>query len=183
MKARRNATAPALNSRRNLEDIVHQRLSEKMMKKDVEALAEAVGNHGEILLKYSLHAETETANRASWVYRSWAETHTILLPSLFNQMISVLNQTENGSVIRNLTGVWVDHGYPSKQDSKILDLGFKVLKNTNYAIAVYANILGILAFPCSRYPELKEEIRLIALRQPLAGENGFRKRLTDLLNA
>ena len=158
-------------------------LSKKMLKKDVEGYAGAIGKNGVEYLKWSLHPEEEVANRASWIFRTWADKHSDQLPGLFQELYDTIAASDNGSVIRNLTGVWVDHAYPSRYDGKITALGIQLLNTSDYAIAVYANVLGFLKFPCSRYPELKEEIRLISQRHPLAGENGFIKRLQDVMNA
>lgn len=158
-------------------------LSVKMLKKDVLRHAEAAGEKGPELLKWSLHPEIEIANRASWIFRTWADLHPETLDSLFLKIFKTVRDSENGSVIRNLTGIWVDHGYAPRYDSKILELGILLLNTSHYAIAAYANVLGMLKYACQRYPELKEEIRLTALRHPLSDESGYQKRLNDVMNA
>ncbi len=158
-------------------------LSGKMLKKDVDRHAKAVGHEGREWLKWSLHPEDEIANRASWIFRTWADLHPEALNKIFPALYKTIGQSDNGSVIRNLTGVWVDHGYLPKHDSRILELGLALINTSHHAIATYANALGMMKYACGRYPELKEEVRLHALRHPLATEAGFQKRLQDVMKA
>ena len=183
MKAMKGQSSATRQRKELPDDYWFQALSGKMLKKDVERYAKAVGENASILLKWSLHPEFEIANRASWIFRTWADLHTDQLESSFNAIFKVIQKTTNGSVIRNLSGIWYDHSYPEKYDSKVIDLCLSILGNTNYAIAAYANLLGILKYPCKRYPELKEEVRLQAMRHPLAEETAFQKRLNEALKA
>lgn len=160
--------------------ILKERLSEKMLKKDVIQLARSLGKDGRILLKLSLLTHPESANRASWTFRAWAQQHKMLIPPLFNNILKVLLKTNNASVKRNLSGVWVDLEYPPEADAKVVDYAFHELGVYGQPVAVYANMLGILRPALKRHPELIPEFLLVIQDQPYATGNWFRLRIKEL---
>ena len=52
-----------------------------------------------------------------------------------------------------------------------------------YAIAVYANILGIFADIAKVHPEIKQEVLLLAERHPMNDQSGFIVRLRAVATA
>ena len=154
-----------------------ERLSSKQLKKDIKAAAKSVGEEGDIFLKLSLHPAIEIAARASWAYRDWA----ILYPE--KKVIQTLHKTTKGSVIRNLLGAFLDQGFPKSVYVRLLEVCMYHFTRNGYAIAVYANILGIFADIAKVHPEIKQEVLLLAERHPMNDQSGFIVRLRAVATA
>jgi len=160
---------------------IKRRLGEKMLKKDVIQLARLVGPEGKKLLKLSLIDPPESANRASWTFREWSKQNKHQISFLVHDILKVVLKTGNPSVIRNLSGVWVDHGYPPESDGMIVDFAFRQLARYGQPVAVYANMLGILKPALKRHPQMIQEFKLIIHEHQYAESPWFKSRIKELL--
>lgn len=160
-----------------------ERLSSKQLKKDIKAAAKSVGEEGDIFLKLSLHPVIEIAARASWAYRDWAILYPEKSRKLSPKVIQTLHKTTNGSVIRNLLGAILDQGFPKSVSARLLEVCLDHFTRNGYAIAVYANILGIFADLAKFHPEIKKEVMLLADRHPMNDQSGFIVRLRAVASA
>jgi hypothetical protein len=164
-------------------DDMLERLSSKQLKKDIKAAAKSVGEEGDIFLKLSLHPVIEIAARASWAYRDWASIYPEKSRKLSPKMVQTLHKTTNGSVIRNLLGAVLDQGFPRSAASRLLEVCMDHFTRNGYAIAVYANILGVFAEIVKIHPEIKHEVLLLAERHPMNDQSGFIVRLRAVASA
>lgn len=164
-------------------DNLLERLSSKKLKKDIKAAAKSVGEDGALFLQLSLHSVPEIAARASWAYRDWAEIHPEKSRKLCPKVIQTIDKTTNGSVIRNLLGALLDQGFPKSVSARLLAVCLDHFTRNDYAIAVYANLLGIFAEIAKTHPEIKQEVMLLAERHPMNDQSGFIVRLRAVASA
>lgn len=170
-------------SKKTAFDDMLERLSSKQLKKDIKAAAKSVGEEGEIFLQLSLNPVIEIAARASWAYRDWAIIYPEKCRNLSPKLIQTINKTTNGSVIRNLLGAVLDQGFPKSAAAGLLEVCMDHFTRNGYAIAVYANILGVFAEIVKFHPEIKQEVLLLAERHPMNDQSGFIVRLRAVASA
>ena len=124
----------------------------------------------------------ELADKASWVARVWFDIHKITDLPYLKLNLKALEKTTSDPVIRNLTGIFVDQGYPSSFNDKISTLCFKWLSNYSHAIAVHANALVLLSPILQKYPELKQEVIFLCEAHPQSDDSTFRWRVERAVN-
>ncbi len=119
----------------------------------------------------------DIADKASWVARVCFDINKIKDLPYLKLNLKALEKTTSDPVIRNLTGIFVDQGFPTSFNDKITTLCFKWLSNYSHAIAVHANALVLLTPILQKYPELKHEVTFICEAHPQSDEATFRWRL------
>lgn len=177
------ATKQAIAGKKVTYESLLERLSTKKLKKDIKAAAKSVGGDGALFLQLSLCPVAEIAARASWAYRDWAELYPDMSRKLCPKLIQTLQKTTNGSVIRNLLGAILDQGFPKSVSARLLAVCMDHFTRNDYAIAVYANLLGIFAEIAKTHPEIKQEVLLLAERHPMNDQSGFIVRLRAVASA
>lgn len=135
-----------------------------------------------ILYKLIEKNPENVADKASWVARTWFDIHKIKELSWLKLNLKVLEKATSDPVIRNLTGIFVDIGYPNSFESKITNLCFNWLSDYSRASAVHGNALFLLTPILKKYPELKHEVIYICEAHPLSAEPTFRWRLQRALS-
>ncbi|HQF28165.1 MAG TPA: hypothetical protein PLD36_06085 [Bacteroidia bacterium] len=124
----------------------------------------------------------DIADKASWVARTWFDIFKVNDLAFLKLNLKALEKATADPVIRNLTGIFVDRGFPASFDSKITTLCFNWLSDYSRATAVHANALFLLTPILQKYPELKHEVTFICEAHPQSDEPTFRWRLERAMN-
>jgi hypothetical protein len=103
---------------------------------------------------------------ASWLLIHIAQSKRIDLRPYYQQMVDVLFQTDNQTVLRNVTRSLTEMSITDYRESEFIDLLIGFIQNYENKVALQVYSIYILQQFIQRYPELKEEItEIIALHR------------------
>ena len=114
------------------------------------------------LIDYSKSGNRSIEMRASWCLSCMAETKTIALSPFYSEFYDILIHTNSDSVLRNILKVMKFIKIPEKSEGNMLDLCFTLAHNKTKAIAVRSFAIHIAINLSKKYPELKNELKLLA---------------------
>ncbi|MFM7015583.1 MAG: hypothetical protein ACKOX3_04575 [Bacteroidota bacterium] len=126
--------------------------------------------------------ELEDANKAAWVIRTYFQKIKKIKLIDQKKVLTLLDTTYNEAVLRNLSGILADLPFDEKIEDETVHVCFKILSDLNHEVAVYSNVLLILIPIIKKYPALKDEIKILAERNPMKDKCAFQLRVKTVLS-
>lgn len=104
---------------------------------------------------------------ASWILIHISQSGKIELQSYYPKLVDVLFQTDDQTVLRNVSRSMHQLEVTDYRESEFIDLLIGFIQNYENKVALQVYSMYLLAQFIKRYPELKEEItEIIALHRP-----------------
>ena len=101
---------------------------------------------------------------ASWLLIHISQSKRIDLTPYYKRMVDVLFETDNQTVLRNVSRSLHEMNITKYRESEFIDLLIGFIQNSENKVALQVYSIYILQHFVRRYPELKEEIiEIIAL--------------------
>ena len=114
------------------------------------------------LFNLFLHDEYRVVQRAAWPLSYCVIEHPQLISKHFSKLIKNLHKKGiHDSVKRNTMRLLQDIDIPEKFHGEIMDICFKYISSITEAVAIKAFSLTVLQQLSKKYPEIKNEIKLI----------------------
>jgi hypothetical protein len=114
------------------------------------------------LFNVFLNSEYRINQRAAWPLSYCVIAHPMLISKHFSRLIkNLLKRGIHNAVKRNTVRLLQHVEIPEKFHGTIMDLCFQYIKSPDEPVAVKAFSLSILHSLSKKYPEIKNEIRLI----------------------
>ncbi len=117
--------------------------------------------------------DASQAARVTWVLRNWSAQNNELANNFTTKFMNILERSDNDSVLRNLSGIFIDNGFPTKLEGRLTHYCFRVLLENKRAIAVHANSLALLYQLHKKFPELDQEIKATIFDHPNRNKASF----------
>jgi len=161
------------------------KLANCRLKAQITELAKEIHSNQTLLsVYYKLCSvkDFDDAEKAAWIIRSYFQQLKTVDSKNQKKIIYLLGKVYNQAVLRNLSGVMADTYFDKSYGEEVINLSFKVLSEDYHDVAVYANFMIALLPYIKLYPELKDELMLIAERNPMKDKCAFQLRLNSVLS-
>ena len=119
--------------------------------------------------------------RAAWVVNFCAEAHPKLFEPYLGKMISNLNNDIHDAVKRNTVRMLQNYDVPEAYMGELADYCFGFLASNQEAIAIKVFSMTVLSNIVEKYPELKNELKVLIEDQLPYGSAGFKSRGKKIL--
>lgn len=129
-----------------------------------------------------LNDEYRVVQRAAWPVSYCVIGHPGLISKHWKQLIKQLQETNvHVAVRRNAVRLMQDIDIPEKYHGEIMDICFRFLESPTEALAVKVFSMTVLHNLSKKYPEIKNELRLIIEEQLPHQTAGFKSRARKIL--
>ena len=137
--------------------------------------------HLQELMNIFFSAEPLYAQRAAWAASKVFEAKPEWFSPYIPKLISLLSRDTHDGVRRNALRILQFVEIPEASSGEAVDAAFRLLSSPQEAIAVKVFAMTVIHNQIRRYPELKQELRILLEDQlPYSGP-GFRSRAAKIL--
>lgn len=164
----------------NIKEALLQENSRKQAKK----IAAYVGTNTERfteLMTIFLNDTYRLNQRASWVVNFCAEEHPELFEPYLGEMIANLRNDVHDAVKRNTVRMLQNYDVPDEHIGELADCCFEFLASKQEAIAIKVFSMTVLSNIVEKYPELKNELKVLIEDQLPYASTGFKNRGMKIL--
>ena len=133
------------------------------------------------LMTIFLHDSYRLNQRAAWVVNFCAEAHPNLFKPYLGQLIGNLRNDVHDAVKRNTIRMFQNYDVPDEYLGELADCCFEFLASNQEPIAIKVFSMTVLANIVEKYPELKNELKLLIEDQLPYGSAGFKNRGKKIL--
>jgi hypothetical protein len=123
------------------------------------------------------------SSRGAWVFSTLSEKNHFFNDTLLEEMIELLFSSSLESVKRNLLKTLTRSDIPDKHQGKVLDFCFSKVEDSSSAIAIRIYSLQILFNLSKLYPDLTNEINVVANELYLNENKALKARAKQILNS
>lgn len=134
------------------------------------------------LMKLFLGPVYRLSQRAAWAVNYCAEHRPKLVKPYFTKLIEQLERDDaHVAVRRNVVRMLQFIDIPKRYEGRVFDACYNLLDDPNQAVAVRVFAMTVAAKLAKDKPELLNELRLVATKNPQAATAGFRSRARRVL--
>ena len=163
-------------------------IKEALLKENSRAQAQKITNYIGTdtkrfaeLMDIFLHDTFRLNQRAAWVVNFCAEAHPELFEPYLGEMIANLRKDVHDAVKRNTVRMLQNYEVPDECIGELADCCFEFLGSNDTAIAIKVFSMTVLSNIVERYPELKNELKVLIEDQLPYGSAGFKSRGRKIL--
>lgn len=136
----------------------HSRASRDRMVSYVQYDAERFAE----LFELFKNGEQRIAQRASWSVSHCAEKFPVLISPYCGEMVDYLQMPGiHDSIKRNILRIFQTIDIPIELEGRLLELCFGYLMDKKEAVAIRVFAMQVLANLCEKYPEIRNELKVI----------------------
>jgi hypothetical protein len=129
-----------------------------------------------------LNDEYRVVQRAAWPVSYCVDAHPGLISNHWEELMVNLKKPDlHDAVKRNSIRLMQDIELPEKYHGEIMNTCFKFLESPIEALAVKVFSMSVLASLAKKYPEIKDELKLIIEEQLPHQSPGFKSRAKTVL--
>jgi hypothetical protein len=161
-----------------------QLLSE-LSRKNIDYIIHVVGDNQELfdeILSLMLLNKNPLSPRAAWVLEGSCLKHPFLIQSHLGKIIRDLKTYTHPGTQRNVLKILSRSEIPEKWEGFITDVSFEWLSDPSRPVAIKMYCMVILTNMLTKYPELKDELRVVIENQLHTGSPGFKSRGRKVLS-
>ena len=134
------------------------------------------------LMKQLLGPVYRLSQRAAWPVSYCIERHPELVKPYFNVLIKQLKRDDaHVAVRRNVARLLQFVDIPKRYQGRVFDACYNLLADPTEPVAVRVFSMTVAAELAANEPELLDELRLVAAKDPQAATAGFRSRARRVL--
>ena len=144
---------------------IRQALLKEHSKKQAHKIAAYVGSDKkrfDDLMKLFLGNEYRVTQRAAWIVGISVQKNPSLAKNYFKTLIALLDAPgAHPAVTRNIVRILQFIEIPKKFHGRLMDICFRFVSTPETAVAVKVFSLSILENLSTKYPEIKQELKLL----------------------
>jgi hypothetical protein len=147
-------------------------------------IANSIGNSNEKfseLIDIFFNGSYILSQRSSWIISHCADSRPELIKPYLDKMISRLGKPCHDAVIRNTLRIFQTAQIPEKSCGNLADYCFKILSSQEQPVAIRTFAMTVLYRITEKYPELKNELRILIQDQMPYSSPAFTSRGKKIL--
>ena len=155
-----------------------QLLSE-LSRKNIDYIIHVIGDKQELfdeILSLMLLNKNPLSPRAAWVLEGSSLNHPFLIQSHLIEIIGALKTFNHPGTQRNVLKILSRSEIPGKWEGYITDLCFEWLEECTRPVAIKMYCMEILTNMLTKYPGLKDELKMVIENQFDFSSPGFKAR-------
>jgi hypothetical protein len=153
-------------------------------KRQTLKIAHSIGNSKEKfseLINLFFNGSYILSQRSSWIVSHCADSHPELIRPYLDKMISRLGKPCHDAVIRNTLRIFQTAEIPERSCGSLSDQCFKILCSQEQPVAIRTFAMTVLYRITERYPELKNELKILIQDQMPYSSPAFTSRGKKIL--
>lgn len=108
------------------------------------------------------NGEPPIAQRSSWAVSHCVEKHPLLITPYYGEMVSYLQTPGiHDSIKRNILRIFQGMDIPQELEGRLSELCFGYLMDKKEAVAIRVFAMQVLANLSKKYPEIKNELKVL----------------------
>ena len=161
-------------------------LAEEHSKRQCDRIVKYIGKDKDRfaeLMRLFFKGEYRITQRAAWPLSNIVQLHPGLITPYFKPLLDNLDKKDlHVAVVRNTIRLLQDVDIPEKYHGRVMSRCFEYVGSPGTPIAVKAFALTVLSNLSVKYPEIRDELKLLIADQWEHATPAFRSRASKILN-